>query len=81
VFTEPCREDDSNLTRLRLVMRLFRITQADIHKATHYSRPFVSRLLKGSLRAGPRFWGKLNSELLKLISEAGTWSSVFRVES
>ena len=81
MFTEVSREDDCNVARLRLLMRLFHLCQSDICRASGFSRPFVSRLLKGDLKGSARFWSKMNSQLLNLMSEAGTWSSVFRVES
>ena len=80
MFTESSRDDDSNLTRLTQLMRLFHLSQSDVCRASGFSRPFISRLLKGDLRGSARFWSKVNSQLLNLLAETGTWSSVFRVE-
>ena len=80
MFTQPSRDDDCNVARLRLLMRLFRLSQSDVCRASGFSRPFVSRLLKGDLKGSARFWSKLNSQLLSVLAETGTWSSVFRVE-
>ena len=81
MFTEASREDDCNVARLRLLMRLLRLSQSDVCRATGFSRGFVSRLLKGDLGGSARFWMKLNSGMLDLIASTGGWSSVFRVES
>ena len=73
--------NDPHIDRLRLLMALFKLTQSDICSATGYSRPFLSRLLKCQIRASPAFYARLNSRLLDLLKETGTWCCVFDVGS
>jgi len=79
VFTRTSHGTDSNLDRLKLLMTLFSLSQADLCRASGFSRPFLSRLLSGDLVGSERFWLKLNSRLLDLLSKTGTWCSVFKV--
>lgn len=71
--------DAANVQRLRMFVDLFGLTQADLCRATGYSRPFLSRVLAGNLKAGERFWTRLNASLLKMLDQTGVHCSVFRV--
>lgn len=75
--TEPSSETATatarNVARLRVIMNLFRLEQADLVKASGYSKAFLSRLLnEKGFKASDRFWGRMNSHLPDLLhSTAG----------
>ena len=57
-----------NVARLRLLMSLFRLEQADVVKASGYSKAFLSRLLnEEGFKASDRFWLAMNACLAGLI--------------
>ena len=70
---------DPNLTKLRLIMALFRLRPVSICRATGYSKTFLSLVLAGKMRASQKFFIRLNNRLLKLIGDSGAATCVFDV--
>lgn len=67
-----------NVCRLEAIMALFRLDQADIVRATGYSRAYVSRCLnEPGFGTTDRFWTRLNSRLPDLLREGA--GQVFEV--
>ncbi len=57
-----------NLARLKAVMSLFRLEQADVVKATGFSKAYISRLLhETGFKVSDRFWTALNLRLADLV--------------
>ena len=68
----------TNLQVLKLLMAIFRIKQKDLRLG--YSKVYISRLLSGDLQPSDKYFIKLNSQLLELITQSGAASSVFDVK-
>ena len=71
---------DTNMTKLRLIMGLFRIRPVDVSKATGYSRAYISRMMAGTIGASEGFYIKLNNRLPILLSKSGAASCVFDIQ-
>ena len=69
---------DRNSDRLRCVLELFGLSIGEVAKASGVSRPYVSRVLSGSLKASPAFWRGLEAGLGRLVE--GRSGQVFEVE-
>jgi len=61
--------DSINLSRVRLLQRLFSLSISEIAKAGGVSRPYLSRALGGSLVPSPVFWRRLEGNLGRLIGQ------------
>lgn len=58
----------ANVRRLLAVKTLFGLQDAEIARATRYSRPYIVRLLSGDLEGSASFYTRLESALAGLVA-------------
>ena len=63
---------EANVIRLQAVIKLFQLTISEVARAANVSRPYVSRILSGSLRPSSKFLRALEASLGTLVER---WNS------
>ena len=62
-------ESSANVRRLLAIKSMFGFTDAEIGRATKYSRPYVARLLSGDLEGSSTFYRRLEAALGRLVAD------------
>ncbi len=60
---------DNNAQKLRSIVDAFQIPVATVAKVCGVSRPLISSILHGRIKAQPELWSRIESNLHKMIQQ------------